>query len=453
MSDTVTIDNSANGDMKRVITWQFDNASKLRDTIYIFRDFFNASIKNVADKVESVVNFADVETADDYALSIWGRLLGVDRPTVLVNGVETPLLTEAYRKLLVARFRLLNSDASAVAYGDFLTALFGNSVQITQDGGMALKFSYTGTAPSEGNTEEYHLYRLFIDKPDAIFVYPAGVKDDTKSDGPVFGFDGQFVYMENGVPAVKQNYAAADVVIHNTSYTGTRVEITATVNLPSGLNSQYRLLYLRIVDNVYRATTIPLSSGGNTYQLKFVGENAPDAAVGSNWYVYIDTASGEHSAITYGGNYAIATINAVSTSRVEERDITIPFHAFVNQLVSSTPERRLYTTKKIVALSSLDSQTIHLVSNYATNNTGAWLMPPRAVAVLGEDGTTVNVIEDIVVDWTRTEPNAAIETTPEETYSPLAELSHYEGDFAVVNFDHGCFAWKRDIAQINQEQL
>lgn len=453
MSDTVTIDNSANGDMKRVITWQFDNASKLRDTIYIFRDFFNASIKNVADKVESVVNFADVETADDYALSIWGRLLGVDRPTVLVNGVETPLLTEAYRKLLVARFRLLNSDASAVAYGDFLTALFGNSVQITQDGGMALKFSYTGTAPSEGNTEEYHLYRLFTDKPDAIFVYPAGVKDDTKSDGPVFGFDGQFVYMENGVPAVKQNYAAADVVIHNTSYTGTRAEITATVNLPNGLNSQYRLLYLRIVDNVYRATTIPLSSGGNAYQLKFVGENAPDAAVGSKWYVYIDAADSTLHAVTYGGNYAIATINAVSTSRVEERDITIPFHAFVNQLVSSTPERRLYTTKKIVALSSLDSQAIHLVSNYATNNTGAWLMPPRAVAVLGEDGTTVNVIEDIVVDWTRTEPNAAIETTPEETYSPLAELSHYEGDFAVVNFDHGCFAWKRDIAQINQEQL
>lgn len=454
MSDTVTIDNSANGDMKRVITWQFDNASKLRDTIYIFRDFFNASIKNVADKVESVVNFAGVETADDYALSTWGRLLGVDRPTVLVNGVETPLLTEAYRKLLVARFRLLNSDASAVAYGDFLTALFGNSVQITQDGGMALKFSYTGTAPSEGNTEEYHLYRLFIDKPDAIFVYPAGVKDDTKSDGPVFGFDGQFVYMENGVPAVKQNYAAADVVVHNTSYTGTRAEIAATVNLPSGLTSGYRLLYLMIAENVYRATTIPLSSGGNTYQLKFVGENTPDAAVGSNWYVYMDSADGSLSAVNYNGNYANATITSFSTSQASERDITIPFRSFVNPLITQQIDLRLYAPEQITAPSSLESQTIHLVSNYATTSGSvAMLSPPRAVAVLGEDGTTVNVIEDIVVDWTRTEPNAAIDTTPEETYSPLAELSHYEGDFSVVNFDHGCFAWKRDIAQINQEQL
>lgn len=453
MSDTVTIDNSANGDMKRVITWQFDNASKLRDTIYIFRDFFNASIKNVADKIESVVNFAGVETADDYALSVWGKLLGVDRPTVLVNGVETSLLAEAYRKLLVARFRLLNSDASAVAYGDFLTALFGNSVQITQDGGMALKFSYTGTAPSEGNTVEYHLYRLFSDKPDAIFVYPAGVKDDTKSDGPVFGFDGQFVYMVNGVPAEKQDYAAANVTIHNTSYTGTRAEIAATVSLPSGLTAQYRLLYLMIAEDVYRATTIPLSSGGNTYQLKFVGENAPDTTIGTDWYVYIDSADGSLHAVSYGDNYANASITAISTSSVEERDITIPFRAFVNPLFPADTEVRLYAPEQMTAPASLASQTIHLVSNYAKSTATSLLAPPRALAIFGEDGTTINVLEDIVVDWTRTNPNAAIELTPEETYSPLAELSHYEGDFAVVNFDHGCFSWKWNITQINQEQL
>ena len=63
---------------------------------------------------------------------------------------------------------------------------------------MALKFSYTGAAPTAGNTVEYHLYRLFSDNPDAIFVYPAGVKDDTKCDGPVFGFEGQSATANGG---------------------------------------------------------------------------------------------------------------------------------------------------------------------------------------------------------------------------------------------------------------
>ena len=198
MSDTISIDNSIDGDMSRVITWQFDNAEKLRSLVFVFRDFFSASIKTIADKIEDVVHIADSATADDYSLSIWGKLLGVDRPTVLVNGEEAPLLSEAYRKLLVARFRLLNSNASADAYGTFLSEIFGNAVQITQDSGMALKFSYTGAAPTAGNTVEYHLYRLFSDNPDAIFVYPAGVKDDTKCDGPVFGFEGQSATANGG---------------------------------------------------------------------------------------------------------------------------------------------------------------------------------------------------------------------------------------------------------------
>ena len=201
MSDTIIIDNSIDGDMSRVITWQFDNAEKLRSLVFVFRDFFSASIKTIADKIEDVVHIADSAAIDDYSLSIWGKLLGVDRPTVLVNGEETPLLPEAYRKLLVARFRLLNSNASADAYGTFLSEIFGNAVRITQDSGMALKFSYTGTAPTAGNTMEYHLYRLFSDNPDAIFVYPAGVKDDTKGDGPVFGFEGQSAEANGGETA------------------------------------------------------------------------------------------------------------------------------------------------------------------------------------------------------------------------------------------------------------
>ena len=455
MSDTVTIDNSVNGDMKRVITWQFDNAEKLRDTIYIFRDFFNASIKNVADKIESVVNFAGVETADDYALSIWGRLLGVDRPTVLVNGVETPLLAEAYRKLLVARFRLLNSDASAVAYGDFLTALFGNSVQITQDGGMALKFSYTGTAPSEGNTEEHHLYRLFTDKPDAIFVYPAGVKDDTKSDGPVFGFDGQWTLMDNGQPAVKDGRKKAELTIQNTSVNAEKCRITATVYSVNTYPYYISPVLAIIVNNhEYSAVTwrkfydFGSSSSPKTYTVVFDGIfHSEDVQVGdilNVYYSYLPSRSPTEV------NNIRARIDGIERYESYGHDVTIPARSIFSGL--STGER-FYTLgdniirageSKTVFVCSDSTISSGTISGRDTSNFQYFSYPADEDAVEG----------NLILDVARSGGDNTIPWNNVPEYSPFASIEPAgTDDFKVVNFDHGCFAWKRDIAQINQEQL
>ena len=41
------VDNSADVDLKKTITWQFDNATRLVGVIEMFKDFFNQSTKNI----------------------------------------------------------------------------------------------------------------------------------------------------------------------------------------------------------------------------------------------------------------------------------------------------------------------------------------------------------------------------------------------------------------------
>ena len=58
------VDNSANVDLKKTITWQFDNATRLVGVIEMFKDFFNQSTKNLWDAIAGGINIVDVEEAN-----------------------------------------------------------------------------------------------------------------------------------------------------------------------------------------------------------------------------------------------------------------------------------------------------------------------------------------------------------------------------------------------------
>lgn len=190
----LTIDNTIDADLKRAVTWQYDNASNLVAVIGMFKDFFRKSVSDLWDSIAAGINISIPDEASDFDLAKWGKLLGVERPVLTIDGAGVTMKSEAYRRILVARFRLLNSDATTEDYITFIKYIFGNAVDISYNDNMALTFSYVGNAPQSTNSVEYHLYAAFNQFPDTIFIYPAGVRSNVQSSGPIVAFEEQAEY-------------------------------------------------------------------------------------------------------------------------------------------------------------------------------------------------------------------------------------------------------------------
>lgn len=187
----LTIDNTIDADLKRAVTWQYDNASNLVAVIGMFKDFFRKSVSDLWDSIAAGINISIPDEASDFDLARWGKLLGVERPVLTIDGAGVTMRSEAYRRILVARFRLLNSGATTEDYITFIKYIFGEAVEISYNDNMALTFSYVGNVPQSTDSVEYHLYAAFNQFPDTIFIYPAGVRSNVQSSGPIVAFEEQ----------------------------------------------------------------------------------------------------------------------------------------------------------------------------------------------------------------------------------------------------------------------
>lgn len=181
--NTATIDNAIDTELDRCITWQYDNATNLIGVINTLRDFFNQSTKAMWDGWRTDV--ADIDNANEFGLSVWGKLLDCRRP-ILVWGqpaVQQILDKEIYRKILKARFQLLGKNASMKSYCEYLYAVFGGRMKCVDGLEMNLTFSQVS-----GITLEE--IALIQQAPDVVFVYPAGVKNNTLRNKIAFGYCG-----------------------------------------------------------------------------------------------------------------------------------------------------------------------------------------------------------------------------------------------------------------------
>lgn len=190
----LTIDNTIDADLKRAVTWQYDNASNLVAVIGMFKDFFRKSVSDLWDSIAAGINISIPDEASDFDLARWGKLLGVERPVLTIDGAGVTMRSEAYRRILVARFRLLNSGATTEDYITFIKYIFGEAVEISYNDNMALAFSYVGNVPQSTDSVEYHLYAAFNQFPDTVFIYPAGVRSNVQSGGPIVAFEEQAEY-------------------------------------------------------------------------------------------------------------------------------------------------------------------------------------------------------------------------------------------------------------------
>lgn len=175
---TMELDNGIGEDIKRTITWQFDNAENLIAVITMFKDFFDQSTRELWDDWHDDV--ADIDTADDFGLSIWGKMLGCERKNITIGSTTRSVSTNVYRNILKARFRLLNSKATVSDYLVFVKSIFGNGVKVTDGNDMSLTFT------KNSSLVDPELVAIIQQVPEMVFVYPAGVKDNNDPDGYMF---------------------------------------------------------------------------------------------------------------------------------------------------------------------------------------------------------------------------------------------------------------------------
>lgn len=202
---TFPTDNSDNGDILRSITWQYDKAEKLVGAITLLKEAFDSTTKDFFNSLSSKIN---IDTADEFGLSVLGKTLGIPRPTIVIEGKENrPLDLELYRRIINGRTTLLNSSATMPEYIDYLYYISDGKVKITVNDGLDMGLTFTvEDVLSEEDIDEMevsevikeHIKKYIEDikylnsnYPDILYVFPSGVRSATHSDSLMFGLDGQ----------------------------------------------------------------------------------------------------------------------------------------------------------------------------------------------------------------------------------------------------------------------
>lgn len=109
-------------DLTKTILWQFDKAEKLISLITAKQNWYN-------DKVAGFItdffnNFINIETADDFGLNLWGKILNFDRNISYSTGVVHYCTTEEYRFLLKAQILRFKCTGTVPEINEFLYRLF-----------------------------------------------------------------------------------------------------------------------------------------------------------------------------------------------------------------------------------------------------------------------------------------------------------------------------------------
>lgn len=187
----VKIDNSVVEDMGRVVLWQYDKAPNLLGMLSIIESYFRDSTESFWGKRADddtydgwIKNVSDIDTANDFGLSVWGIVLGIQRPTVVVDNTTKTVSQDFYRRLLKGKYWLMRSNFSNYALNKYLSIVFDGRISVQDNQNMSITYSVSGELSEE---EQY----LFDNNKEVILPYPAAVRSDEVFEEIILGFEGQ----------------------------------------------------------------------------------------------------------------------------------------------------------------------------------------------------------------------------------------------------------------------
>lgn len=109
-------------DLEKTILWQYDKANRLQKLIEKKQEWYN---KNVDDFIENFFNkFFNLDTADDFGLAIWGKILNFGRYISYATGTVHYCTTDEYRFLLKAQVLRFRNTGTVKEINEFLYRLF-----------------------------------------------------------------------------------------------------------------------------------------------------------------------------------------------------------------------------------------------------------------------------------------------------------------------------------------
>lgn len=172
-------------DLSKIILWQYGDAEKFNSLVNNEQEFMDEAVtKFWTDFNENVFNLS---TCNKFGLELWGKLLGVARPTYnVLGGSPIEYTDEQYRLVLQARIYLLTFDGSVCALNKFFKMLFPQyPVVITDNYDMTVTIGFVQEPTEEIKT---------IFRDENFLPRPSGVEYlmDWQTDySTVFGFEGQ----------------------------------------------------------------------------------------------------------------------------------------------------------------------------------------------------------------------------------------------------------------------
>ncbi len=223
---TATIDNALGDDFGRVVLWQYDKAYNFLRILDVLSSWFLVSVTQFWNAY--LERMVAIDTADAFGLKMWGVILGQDRPNYAVYSTENgedshpvPVSDDMYRRILKARFFLMNAPGSIEDYSRAVNMVFPASdgvsrcVRVVEDDVCAMHYEKDSAKWDLLDEESRLVFRTaHIDKYEdgltdadvrenrilndahydscrALLVYPAGVRRNVEVEVVAFGFDGQ----------------------------------------------------------------------------------------------------------------------------------------------------------------------------------------------------------------------------------------------------------------------
>lgn len=175
-------------DLQKCIIWQYDKASKLKSLITQKESWYAKYVTNFIK--DFFWNIFNIDTANEFGLTIWGKMLGLDRNVVFIGGQSHYLTTEQYRFLLKGQILKFNMrNVSVPEINKYLRVIFNledNSQAFVRDN-LDMSITYVITKNMGVLQEEITQLLNYYD----FLPRPAGVGVDVvlSYDG-YFGFEG-----------------------------------------------------------------------------------------------------------------------------------------------------------------------------------------------------------------------------------------------------------------------
>ena len=110
-----------NSNLIKHVIWQYDNAEIFKNLIESKNEWYSDNLNGFWEKIVS--DFLNINTANDWGLNLWGKILQVKR-LYNVNGEQVNLSKELYRRLILGKLQLIRSNGTVPEINKYLNFIF-----------------------------------------------------------------------------------------------------------------------------------------------------------------------------------------------------------------------------------------------------------------------------------------------------------------------------------------